>query len=127
LGAPSLPGKWAYREAMRTPARSLLALGLIMLGCSSKAWEVKGAPSAPPDEQFRTGVEAGYDAYVWYCYKGERIVVTQSSSALLGATKPQLHRGPCGAPLSVEADFPAVDGGRRGDIPGPYRWPGSPP
>jgi hypothetical protein len=104
-----------------------LAIILAMLACSGKAWDVKGAPSTPPDEQFRTGVEVGYDAYVWHCYMGERIVVTQRSSACFGTSKPVLHKGPCGAPLAAESSFPAADGGGRDDIPGSYRWPGSPP
>ena len=112
---------------MRTRVPFSVAIILATIACSGKAWDVKGAPSTPPDEQFRTGVEAGYDAYVWHCEKGERIVVTQYSSACFGARAPSIERGPCGAPLASETGFPAVDGGRRGDIPAPYRWPGSPP
>lgn len=107
--------------------RSLLPLPcvLVLLACGDKPWSRKDAPSIPPDEQFRTGHEAGYDAWIWHCYAGQRIVITQSSSALLGASAPRTTRGPCGAPLALEAGFPPPR--RRYPVPPSVRWPGSKP
>jgi hypothetical protein len=105
--------------------RLVVGTTLLMLACgTTKAWEVKGAPKAIPDEQYRTGVEAGQDVWVWHCVANERVVITQFSSAFCGAQAPRLERGPCGGPLPVEMGL----GSRRsGPIPEGYRWPGSPP
>ena len=101
----------------------LLTLGL--LACSRHPWTAADAPKAPPDEQFRTGVEVGYDAWIWHCYEGKRVVITQSGSACFGTSAPRTSRGPCGAPLETEKDVP--DERSRHAVPDGYRWPGSPP
>lgn len=105
--------------------RLVVGTTLFMLACSAtKAWEMKGAPTVVPDEQFRTGVEAGEDVWVWHCVGNERVVITQFSSALCGVKAPRLERGPCGRPLPVEAHLGSA---RDRPIPEGYRWPGSPP
>jgi hypothetical protein len=101
----------------------LVTLG--MLACGGSPWKSKDAPKTAPDEQFRTGVEVGYDAWIWSCYEGHRVVITQSGSACFGTGSPRMTKGPCGAPLAVEADFP--EPGHRHEIPDGYRWPGSKP
>jgi hypothetical protein len=110
-------------RAPRVPPVVIVVVG--MLACGRSAWDMKGAPTSPPDEQFRTGVEVGYDAWLWHCYEGHRVLVTQSSSACFGAARPRMEAGPCGAPLPGEASFPAPD--RRDHVPDGYRWPGSKP
>lgn len=112
------------RRRAGAPAFALaLALAAGVVACSNDPWKAKDAPKVPPDEQFRTGVEVGYDAWIWHCYEGHRIVITQSGSAFFGASAPKTNRGACGAPLAVESDFPE----HRGQIPDGYRWPGSKP
>ena len=101
----------------------LLSLGLI--ACGRSPWAAPDAPKVPPDEQFRTGVEVGYDAWVWHCYAGKRVVITQSGSACFGTSAPRRSSGPCGAPLDAEQRFPKE--GDRHDVPDGYRWPGSAP
>lgn len=104
--------------------RLVVGTTLFMLACGApNAWDMKGAPKAIPDEQYRTGVEAGSDVWVWHCVGNERIVITQFSSAFCGAKTPRIERGPCGGPLPVERDV----GMRHVPIPEGYRWPGSPP
>ena len=105
--------------------RLVVGVTLAMLACGVPyAWDMKGAPKRPPDEQYRTGTEVGDDLWVWHCYENERIVITQYSSAMCGAKAPRLERGPCGEPLAVE-----VANARRHPhpIPAGMRWPGSPP
>jgi hypothetical protein len=96
---------------------------LLVIACGGRAWNVAGAPTKPPDEQFRTGVEAGDDVYIWHCYENNRVVVHQFGSACFGTRSPVIDRGPCGAPLSVESNYTY---GRHG-LPDDFRWPGSPP
>lgn len=111
----------------RPPPRSIL-IAIAMLGvaaCSNEPWKASDAPKVPPDEQFRTGHEVGYDAWIWHCYEGKRVVITQAGSALLGTSRAKTSRGPCGTPLPTEADFPPPE--RRGEIPDGVRWPGSKP
>jgi hypothetical protein len=104
--------------------RLVVGTTLFMLACGApKAWDMKGAPKTLPDEQYRTGHEAGSDVWVWHCVGNERVVITQYSSAFCGANAPQIQRGPCGAPLAFEVNV----GMRYGPIPEGYRWPGSPP
>lgn len=109
---------------------SLLRFGrfglLALIACGGPPWSVAGAPDAPPDRQFRTGVEAGLDVYVWECHKGERIVVFQHGSACFGTRPPVLTRGPCGAPLAVESQFPPLDEGHLHSVPESLQWPGTP-
>lgn len=107
---------------MRAPPLVVL-LTLTLLSCSTRAWKVKGAPTTQPDLQFRTGHEAGIDAWIWECHEGRRVVITQASSACFGASEPHVSTGPCGAPLPAEASFPPLS--RRDVIPEGYRWPGS--
>jgi hypothetical protein len=98
---------------------------LLALSCGGSPWSVSGAPKSPPDEQFRTGVEVGEDVYVWHCYEGKRVVVTQTSSACFGARSPELASGACGAPLTSEARY--NDAQRKAGVPDSMRWPGSGP
>jgi hypothetical protein len=107
----------------RIPRVVVVVVG--MLACGGSAWDMKGAPKSPPDEQFRTGVEVGYDAWLWHCYEGHRVLVTQSGSACFGTGRPQMQSGPCGASLAGESAFPEPI--RRHEIPDGYRWPGSKP
>lgn len=107
---------------MRRPIIAGLGFVLLVACTSKRPWDVAGAPTVPPDLQYRTGVEVGSDEYVWYCYRGERVVVSQSSSAFCGASPPRLlKQGACGRrPEDDEAD-------RSSDVPDGLRWPGSPP
>ena len=109
---------------VRVPPIVLLVLGTI--ACGGSPWAAKDAPKTPPDEQFRTGVEVGYDAWIWHCYEGQRIVITQSGSAGFGTSAPRRSTGPCGAPLASERGFSKENEGRQ-EIPDSYRWPGSRP
>jgi hypothetical protein len=99
---------------------------LAAFACGGSPWSVKGAPGVPPDEQFRTGVEAGEDVYIWHCYRGSRVVVHQFGSACFGTRAPQMDEGPCGAPLPVEANYQPYerDGGAQ-SMPDDMRWPGT--
>jgi hypothetical protein len=108
---------------VRIPGVVLFVLGAI--ACGRAAWTIPGAPRTAPDEQFRTGVESGYDAWVWHCYEGHRVVVTQASSACFGTRDAEMAKGPCGAPLAEESTFPPAE--RRDAIPDSLRWPGSKP
>ena len=96
---------------------------LALVACHDPPWESPDAPKAPPDEQFRTGVEVGYDAWIWHCYEGQRVVITQAGSAYFGPSVPKTAKGPCGTPLPAESDFPPPQ--QRDEIPPGYRWPGS--
>lgn len=98
-------------------------IALALLSCGGNPWSVAGAPTVPPDAELRTGVEAGEDVYVWRCYRGERVVVRQYGTACTGTRAPVLDRGPCGAPLPVEADYPSV---YADTLPDDRRWPGVP-
>jgi hypothetical protein len=101
---------------------------LAVVSCGGRPWSVSGAPDVPPDMQFRTGVEAGEDIYVWNCFRGHRVVVRQFSSACFGSRAPVMERGACGARLASEAHDPdPSDGGYSPGMPDDYRWPGSPP
>lgn len=101
-------------------------LGLLLLiACGSDAWKANGAPKTSPDVQFRTGVEVGYDAWLWNCYEGERVLVTQSGSACFGTSAPRVVRGPCGKPLPEEAQLAPPES--RHEIPEGSRWPNSTP
>ena len=101
----------------------ILLLLLLLVACHDKPWTAEDSPKSPPDEQFRTGVEAGADVWIWHCYEGERVVITQAGSAFFGTWEPVTHRGPCGAPLANESSFPPQN--QRDEIPEGYRWPGS--
>ncbi|MBX3232847.1 MAG: hypothetical protein KIT84_42505 [Labilithrix sp.] len=105
---------------MRRPL--FVGLGLTLLACSfQKPWDVKDAPKSPPDLQYRTGVEVGHDVYVWRCYEGKRVVVSQGGSAFCGASAPRLSTSACGpGPEDEVAE-------RAHDVPESLRWPGSPP
>ena len=110
----------------RTRALALVFL-FVLVACGGAAWDVANAPKTPPDEQFRTGVEAGEDVYLWHCYEGHRVMVSQFGSACFGSRKPVVERGPCGAPLPGEQRFGAYEreaGAER--LPDSQRWPGSP-
>lgn len=98
---------------------------LALVACSGAPWTVADAPRVPPDEQFRTGVEAGHDVYIWNCYEGKRVMITQFGSACFGTRAPQIERGPCGTPLPGEAHFPADhyrEAGAAG-MPAAQHWP----
>jgi hypothetical protein len=97
----------------------------VVVACGPTAWKTKDAPKTSPDVQFRTGHEVGYDAWLWYCYQGQRVLITQSSSACFGASTPRAQRGPCGTPLAGEASLDPPE--RRYEIPEGYRWPNSTP
>ena len=77
-----------------------VVLALIACG-GTLPWKAPGAPQAPPDEQFGTGVEAGENVYIWHCHNGSRIVLTQAGSCF-GTREPVIARGVCGAPLPDE-------------------------
>jgi hypothetical protein len=110
----------------RFSARVALAASLLPLACGGAPWGATGAPDVPPDEQFRTGVEAGSDVYVWHCYRGSRVVVRQFGTACTGTRAPVVERGACGAPLPVEATFSVLDReGGAPTVPRDRRWPGS--
>lgn len=94
-----------------------------MLACGGNPWSVAGAPDVPPDAEFRTGVEAGEDVFIWECYKGSRVVVRQFGSACFGTRAPVLDKGPCGAPLAIEGSYAGV---HHDNIPDSRRWPGTP-
>jgi hypothetical protein len=102
--------------------RGVLVL-VVLFACGGNPWRVKDAPNVPPDEQFRTGTEAGEDVYVWQCYEGSRIVVSQWGSACYGSRAPIMEKGACGAPLPVESKYPSEV---RKELLPPQRWPGSP-
>jgi hypothetical protein len=104
----------------------VFVLLVVLFACGGDPWGAKEAPNVPPDEQFRTGVEAGEDVYVWNCYQGSRIVVSQFGSACFGTRAPVLERGPCGARLPGEARFDGFyrDAGAE-RLPPPQRWPGT--
>lgn len=95
---------------------------LLLIACGGSPWKAAGAPTTPPDEQYRTGVEAGEDVYVWHCYQNQRVVVHQFGSACFGTRAPQVDRGPCGAPLPVESTMGAEHGH---EIPDSFKWPGT--
>lgn len=96
-----------------------------MLACGVPLpWEMKGAPTPPPDLQYRTGTEVGNDVYVWNCVNNEHVIIVQGSSAMCGASAPRAQRGPCGAKLPW--DDTSHDG-RHYNVPNGLRWPGSPP
>lgn len=99
---------------------------LVLVACGGAPWSAPGAPKAPPDEQFRTGVEAGEDVYVWSCYQNERVMVSQFSGCF-GSRAPVLERGPCGKALPSESRFgePRQGGTRGRAVPESQRWPGS--
>jgi hypothetical protein len=94
---------------------------LLLIACHDDPWTSQDAPKVRPDEEFRTGTEAGFDVWIWHCYEGQRIVIMQHGSAFFGAGRPQTTTGPCGAPLSVESKFPPSE--RQNEIPEGYRWP----
>src|SRR5258708_3661534 len=96
-----------------------------MNACGGNPWSVAGAPDVPPDGEFRTGVEAGEDVYVWQCYKGSRVVVRQFGSACFGTRSPELDKGPCGSPLPSEAQYQSR-GVQNDTVPDTKRWPGVP-
>lgn len=105
--------------------RLLLGLGLsLLLACGADPWKRKDAPKVPPDEQYRTGTEVGGDYWIWHCYEGHRVMISQSSSAFFGASGQRLERGPCDVPFPEEER--AKQRGRSG-MYGSMRWPGSPP
>ena len=110
------------------PRRRLPLAALIiatLAACGPRAWSFKGAPDESPDEQFRTGVEVGYDAFLWRCHRGERVLVVQSGSACFGTSATRVERGPCGTPLPGEARLDPPP--RRNEIPEGSRWPNSRP
>lgn len=108
---------------MRLPRASLLLA--LVAACGPSAWSAKDTPKKSPDVQFRTGVEVGYDAWLWHCYEGQRVLVTQSGSACFGTSKPRIERGLCGTPLPAEAHLDPPE--RRHEIPEGSRWPNSTP
>lgn len=112
---------------MRTSLHPAVVLVLTILACGgTRPWNAPGAPKAPPDEQFRTGVEAGEHVYIWHCHEGARVMVTQFGSACFGTREPVVERGACGAPLPGEKRFEGYDrdAGAKA-LPDTYKWPGS--
>ncbi len=98
---------------------------LVMLACGVPyAWDMSDAPKALPDEQYRTGTEVGSYLWVWHCYENERVVITQYSSAMCGAKRPQIEKGPCGGKLPSEVASARYHPHRISDG---MRWPGTPP
>jgi hypothetical protein len=104
-----------------------LLIGAILaclVACSGEdPWTMKGAPKAIPDEQVRTGVEAGADYWIWHCYEGQRVEIRRSSSAFCGAGPNRMTKSACDPRLFPERN----EGARAHELPDPLRWPGSPP
>lgn len=103
---------------MTMPSRLLLCA--LAIGCSGEApSKVSGAPTTPPDEQFRLGVEAGDDVLVWRCTQGQHVVMHRSTSAFFGAGRWVIERSACGTTAALE-NIPSTS---RHALPAGQGWP----
>ena len=85
---------------------SLGSLSIVfgLAGCSPDPW-VAYPSSKAPDQQCRTGGEAGYDVYLWYCVGGHRIAVFQYCTGMTGCRDPEKQVSACGAKTSIEREL----------------------
>jgi hypothetical protein len=109
---------------VRRPVSPIVVVLLLVIACGGTLpWKMPSVPEQQPDEQYRTGVEAGEHVYLWNCHNNERILVTQVGSCF-GTREPVVERGPCGQPLQGEARFKDV---HRNDLPVTWKWQGEQP
>jgi hypothetical protein len=111
---------------MRVRLHPIVIVLFVIIACGgTSAWRAPGAPKTPPDEQFLVGVEAGDLVYIWHCYEGSRVLITQSGSCF-GTREPVVERGSCSAPLPGEKRFEGYDrdAGAR-SLADSFRWPDS--
>jgi hypothetical protein len=78
--------------------------GLTLSGCCRDPWSAHPMP-VPPDHACATGSGThGDDVYVWDCYQGKRVVVSQYS-AEMSCSAPRQDTAPCGAVTKLETDL----------------------
>jgi hypothetical protein len=85
---------------LRTVAVALGFAGALS-GCWCTSMHVPGAPAVPPDEQYQTGSTHGYDVFVWRCFAGRHVVVSQFSAEMTCGFA-HLESSACGTLSEVE-------------------------
>lgn len=60
---------------------NFLFLALLVTSCASPPW-VKHQMDVMPDISCKTGSEAGYNIYIWKCFKDKKNVIFQKSAGL---------------------------------------------
>ena len=99
--------------------RSLLVL-LAVSACCPAPWSVAGAPNVRPDAQYREPSSThGNDVYLWTCFEGHHVVVSQYS-AEMSCQAPKLERFDCGTLSPLELATPE---GSRVAVPKSQQWP----
>ena len=97
----------------------LAALLLVALpGCCRSPWAAYPMP-VPPDHSCSTGGSThGDDVYVWDCYRGRRVVVSQYSSEMM-CSGAESDSAPCGQQTALERKLGLAAGAcTRGARPG---------
>ncbi len=60
---------------------NFLFFALLVTSCATRPW-VKHPMDEMPDVSCQTGSEAGYDIYIWKCFKNKKNVIFQKSAGL---------------------------------------------
>lgn len=78
-------------------------MALLFSGCATAPW-VKHQMGVMPDISCQTGSEAGYNIYIWNCYKNRKNVIYQKSAGLYSFPA-QKQIVECGAETDFEKEI----------------------